>query len=135
MNPNIFKNTIRFYIAKQRYFTKNRCFQRLITAQHNDIGMNPHALQFFYRMLRRLCFVLLRAVQIRNERHVDEEAVFTPDLKRDLTHRLDERLGFYVADRAANLGDDNVRVRVFADVIYKVLYLVRNMGDDLYRGA
>ena len=79
--------------------------------------------------------MFLRAVQIRDERDVDEKAVLAPDLKRDLTRRLDEGLGFDVADGTADLGDDDVRVGVSADVIYKVLYLVRNMGDDLYRGA
>ena len=86
-------------------------------------------------MLRRLRFVLLGAVQVRHQRHMDEQAVLPPDLQRDLAHGFDERLRFDVADRAADLGDHHVRVGLLSHAVDELLDLARDVGDHLHRRA
>ncbi len=74
-------------------------------------------------------------MQIRNERDVDKQTVFAPDLQRDLAHRFDKRLAFDVADGAADLCDDHVGARLFAHAVDEILDLVGHMRDHLHRGA
>ena len=83
-------------------------------------------------MLRGLGFVLIRAVQKRHERHVDEQAVLSPDLEGDLSDRLDKWLRLDVADRAPDLCDDDIRARLFADTVDKALDFVRDVRDHLH---
>ena len=66
---------------------------------------------------------------------MNEQAVFAADLERDLAHRLEERLRFDIADRAADLGDYHVRVRMPAHRIDERLDFVGDVGDDLNGGA
>ena len=92
-------------------------------------GVDAHALQFLDGVLRRLGLVLVGAAQERHQRHVDEQAVFAPHLERHLPHGLQERLALDVADGAADLGDDDVRVGLFADAIDEVLDLVGDVRE------
>ena len=63
---------------------------------------------------------------------MNEETVLAADFKRNLTHRLEEGLGLDVSDRAADLGDDYIRVGLLADAVDEVLDLVCDMRDDLH---
>ena len=96
-------------------------------------GWWAHTLKFFDRVLCGLGFMLLRAVQIRHQSYVNEKTVFASDFERNLSDRLDERLRLYIAYRTAYLGYDDVGVRVFADVVNELFYLVRDVRDDLNR--
>ena len=62
---------------------------------------------------------------------MDEQAVARPLLKADLARGLKERLALYIAGRTADLGDDDVRTGVLADLVDEVLYLAGDVGDDL----
>ena len=132
---DVFDNAILFYVAEQRNLCENTFFQRFVAAQDDNVRVYAHALQFFDRMLGGFGLVFLRAVQIRHERYVDEQAVFAPDLQRDLSHRFDERLRFDIAYGAADLGNNDVGVGMFAHVIYEFLYLVGDMRYHLNGGA
>ena len=79
--------------------------------------------------------MLVRAFEVRHQSNVYKQAVFTPHLKRYLTHRLDEGLTFYVAYRTAYLGDDDVRLGLFFKTVDEILDLVRYVRDHLHRGA
>ena len=58
------------------------------------------------------------------------------ELVADLTGRLDERLRLDVADRAADLGDDHVGLRLFVGLqAHAALDLVGDVRDDLHRVA
>ena len=61
--------------------------------------------------------MLVRAAQERHQSHMDEQAVLPADLQRDLPHGFQKRLGFDIADRAADLGDDDIRIRFLADAV------------------
>ena len=59
---------------------------------------------------------------------MDEQAVARPLLKADLARGLKERLALYIAGRTADLGDDDVRTGVLADLVDEVLYLAGDVG-------
>ena len=132
---DIFNNTIRLDVAEHADFLENAFLQRLITAQNDDIRLDTHALQFPDGVLGGFALVLLRAAQIGNQGHMDKQAVFLPHLQGDLAHRLQKGLGFDVTDGAADLRNDNIRIRLLPHTIDKGLDLVGHMGDDLHRGA
>ena len=62
---------------------------------------------------------------------MDEQAVARPLLKADLPRGLKEGLALDIAGRTADLGDDDVRTGVLADLVDEVLYLAGDVGDDL----
>ena len=66
---------------------------------------------------------------------MDKEAVLPADLQRDLANGLQKRLGLDVADGAADLRDNDVRVGLFADGVDEFLDLVRDVRNDLHRRA
>ena len=63
---------------------------------------------------------------------MDEQAVLPAGFQGDLPGCLDKRLGFDVSDRAADLRDDHVGVRLSADTVDKFLDLVCDMRYHLY---
>ena len=132
---HVFDHAVGLDVAEQGDFAEDGLLERLIAAQHDDVRGNAHALQLLDRVLRGLGLVLLAAVQIRHERHVDVECVFAPDLQADLTDGLEKRLALNVAGRAADLRDNDVGVRLAADTIDKVLDLIRDVRNDLHRLA
>ncbi len=70
-----------------------------------------------------------------DERDVDVEHVLGPDLAPELADRLEERLRLDVADRAADLGDDDVGVGDLRDGADARLDLVRDVRDHLHGRA
>ena len=48
---NILNHAVRLNIAEHGDFFENGFFQRLITAQNNDVGIHAHALKLLYRVL------------------------------------------------------------------------------------
>ena len=63
---------------------------------------------------------------------MDVERIARADFLLDLTDSLEERLALNIADRAADLRDDDIRTIRLAYIIDLLLDLVRNMRDDLY---
>ena len=61
-------------------------------------------------MLRWLGFQLAGRFEIRHQREMDIKAILLADIERKLANRFQKRLAFDIADRAADLGDDNVTV-------------------------
>ncbi len=80
-------------------------------------------------------FELARRRDERHPRDVDIEHVPGADLAPDLTDRLEERLRLDVADRTADLGDDDVGVARLRDRAHAGLDLVRDVRDHLYGRA
>ena len=73
--------------------------------------------------------------EIGDEGHMDVQTVILADLVSDLSDRFNKRLALDVADGAADLGDDYVRVGLFADAVDEALDLIRDMRDHLHRLA
>ena len=86
-------------------------------------------------MLRRLRFVFIGSVQKGYERYVYEKTVFAANFKRHLPHGLYKRLRFDIADSAADFCYYNVSVRLPADAVNEVFYLVCNVRYYLDGGA
>ena len=83
-------------------------------------------------MLSGLGLVLVAAAQEGDEGDVDEQGIAAPLLQPDLADRLNEGLALDIAGRAADLGYDDVGVRLLADAVNKFFYLVRDVRDDLH---
>ena len=82
--------------------------ERLLGAADEDVGLNTDLPELADRVLRRLGLQLAGRLQVRHEREVDVEAVLLADIERELANRFQERQALDVADRAADLGDDDV---------------------------
>ena len=68
-----------------------------------------------------------------HERDVHEEDVLAAELVAHLAGRLEERLALDVADRAADLGDDDVGLRLVGGLqAHAALDLVGDVRDDLH---
>src|SRR6266550_8788252 len=86
-------------------------------------------------MLRRLCLQLAGRLQEGHEGHVQVEDVLGTDLAAELADRLEERERFDVADRSADLADDDVRRSRHGAGPNPGLDLVRDVRDHLNRRA
>ena len=132
---DILNDAVRLDVAEHTDLLENGGFQRLIAAQNDDIRLDAHALQFLDRVLGGLGLMLVGATEERHQRHVNEQAVLLPYLQSNLTHRLQEGLGLDIADGAANLGDDHIRVGLPADAVDELFDLIGHVGNNLNRGT
>ena len=131
---HVLDHAVRFDVAEVGDLAEDGIVRNLfIYPQHNDVRCDSHALQFLHGVLRGFGLVLAAGFQIRHQRHMDIQRVLPADLDADLPDRFDERLALDVADRAADLGNDDVRVRLLADPVDEPLDLVRHVRDDLDR--
>ena len=107
----------------------------VVAAQHDDVGLDAEAPQLLDGVLRGLGLHLVGRRDIGHERDVDVADVLGAGILLVLADGLDERLALDVADRAAELGDDHVGVRLLLDAAELGLDGVRHMRDDLHRAA
>ncbi len=101
----------------------------------DDVGMDADAAQLVDRVLGRLRLQLAGRLDERDERDVDVDDVLGADLPPELADRLEERQRLDVADRAADLRDDDVggaRLGAAADAR---LDLVGDVRDHLHGRA
>ena len=61
--------------------------------------------------------MLLTALDIRNKCYMNENAVFSADLKRYLTDSLQKRLALDIAYSTADFGNNNIGICLFAYII------------------
>ena len=107
----------------------------MVAAQHDDVGLDAEAPQLLDGVLRGLGLHLVGRRDIGHERDVDVADVLGAGILLVLTDGLDERLALDVADRAAELGDDHVGVRLFLNAAELGLDGIRHVRDDLHRAA
>ena len=81
-----------------------------VAAADDDVGLDAPAAQLGDRVLGRLGLLLARRPEVRHEGDVDVADVVAADVLAELPDRLEEREDLDVADRAADLGDDDVDV-------------------------
>ena len=106
-----------------------------VRAAHDRVGMDADAAELVDRVLRRLRLQLARRLDERDERDVEVQDVLGPDLAPELADRLEERQRLDVADRAADLGDDDVRRIRLRGPPDPCLDLVRDVRDHLHGRA
>ena len=100
-------------------------------AAHDHVRRDPDAPQLVDRVLGRLGLQLARVADVRHQRQVDEHAAAATDVDRELADRLQERERLDVADRAADLGDDEVDVARVGHQLDPLLDLVGDVRDHL----
>ena len=84
--------------------------QRLFAAAQQDVGLDAEAGELAHAMLGRLGLQLARGRDPRHQGGVDADRVVAAEVVAQLADRLDERQAFDVADRAADLADDEIDV-------------------------
>ncbi len=109
--------------------------ERIARAADDDVGVDTDAAQLVDGVLRRLRLQLAGRVDERHQRDVEVEHVLRAGLAADLADRLEERERLDVADRAADLGDDDVAVGRLTGSAHAVLDLVRDVRDHLHGRA
>ena len=107
-----------------------------VAAQYERVGLDADRAQHRDGVLRRLGLLLATCPHERHERHVHEEHVAAAQLVAHLPGRLDERLRLDVADGAADLGDDDVGLRLIVRLqAHAPLDLVGDVRNHLHRVA
>ena len=118
-------------VREERDLLADLVAHRLVGAQDDHVGLDADAAQLLDGVLRRLRLELARGHERRQQRDVDVQDVGPADVLAHLADGLEERQALDVADRAADLDDDHVRVAVARDALDALLDLVRDVRDDL----
>ena len=106
--------------------------ERALRAAHEHVRRDPDAPQLVDRVLGGLGLQLAGVADVGDEREVDEHAAAPSHVDGKLADRLQERKRLDVADRAADLGDDEVDVAGLGDQRDPLLDLVGDVGHDLH---
>ena len=107
----------------------------MVRAQDDDVGLDADPSELLDGVLRGLRLELAGRGERRQQRDVDVQDVRSPDVLAHLADGLEERQRLDVADGAADLDDDHVRIAVLADPPDPLLDLVGDVRDDLDRAA
>ena len=121
--------------AVERDLVADVAGERPVRAQHQDVGLDADAPQLVDRVLGRLGLQLAHRVQVRDEGHVDEAHVLAADVVAQLADGLQEGQRLDVADRPADLDDDDLGVGAGRRLADARLDLVGHVRDHLHRGA
>src|SRR5687767_10809526 len=118
-------------IAEQRDLALDLLVEEAVGAAEQNVGLDADGAQVPDAMLRRLGLQLAGGADEWHQRQVDVEGVLAADILTQLADGFDERQALDVADRAADLDQNDVDViSNGADV---VLDLVGDVGDHLHR--
>ena len=125
------KDAVGVDVAEARDLAADGVVDMVIGAQHDNVGLDTKAAQLLNGVLRRLGLDLVCGGDIGNEGHVDVANVLGARLLAVLTDSLDERLRLDVADRAAQLGNDDVGAGLLLNAAELVLNGVGDVRDHL----
>ena len=82
--------------------------QRPVAAAQQHFGLDPEAGELAHRLLGRLGLELAGRRDPRHQGRVDADRIVAAEVVPQLADRFDERQAFDVADRAADLADDEI---------------------------
>ena len=97
-------------VAEQRDLALDVLIEESVGPADEDVGLDADRAQVPHAVLRRLGLELAGGADERHQRQVDVERVVAADVLAQLADRLDERQALDVADRAADLDEDDVDV-------------------------
>ena len=117
-------------VAEVGHLLANALVEVLLRAKDEHVGLDTDALELLHAVLRGLRLQLTRCVQVGHVGQVDVDGAVA-QLPFHLADRLHERRTLDVADRTANLGDDEVVVIFLAKLLDVALDLVRDVRYDL----
>src|SRR5215208_5892273 len=118
-------------IGEERDLVADVARDLLVRTADDDVGMDADPPQLVDRVLRRLRLQLAGGVDERDQRDVQVDHVLRPRLAAELSDRLEKRQRLDVADRAADLADDDVGVARLRTAPDPLLDLVRDVRDHL----
>src|SRR6185295_13243134 len=95
-------------IAEQRDLLARADGNWPVAAAQQDVGLDAQALQLLDRVLRRLGLELAGRGNERHQREMREQRALFAELVADLPDRFQERQALDVADRAADLDQDEI---------------------------
>ena len=127
----VFDDAIVLDIAEHGNLFKNALLQGFVAAQDDDIRLDPHTLQFFYRMLGRFGLMLAAAVQIWHQGDMDKKTVFFADFQGYLSDGFQKWLRFDITDGAADFCDHHICTGLCTCPVDECLDFISDMGDDL----
>ena len=125
------KDTVGVDVAETRDLAADSVINMVIGAQHNNVGLDTKAAQLLDGVLRGLGLNLVGGGDIGNERYVDVADVLGTGLLAVLADSLHERLRLDVADRATQLGNDNVGASLLLNAAEFVLDSIGDVRDHL----
>ena len=129
----VLDDVLRRHVAELRQLSPHVVRHGIVAAADEHVRLDAHGLQRLDRVLRRLGLELLAALEVGDQRDVDEQHFVAVDFPLELADGLDERLALDVADRAADLSDDDVAL--LADAVELFLDFVGHVRDDLHGAA
>ena len=124
-------HTFQVDIAERSHLHAQCVVEVALGAQHKDVGLDAHALQFPYGMLGGLRLQFIGCLQVGNVCQVHTNGI-APQLPSKLTDSFHERRTLYVADGAAHLCNDEIQFLfryIFSQ--HPSLYLVRDVWHHL----
>ena len=118
-------------VAEARDLRADGRLDLVVGAADDEVGLDAHGAQLLHGVLRRLGLDLVGCGDVRHEAHVDHERVARALLLAELADGLNEGLALDVADRAAELGDDHISLRLLLDAAEALLDGVGDVGNHL----
>ena len=120
-------------IAEQRDLAPGIGGDLAVAAAEQDIRLNADALQFLDRMLGRLGLQLTGRGNPGHQRQMHEQRPLAAEFVAQLADGFEKRQAFDIADRAADLADQEVRAIGIAED--ELLDRIGDMGNDLHGAA
>lgn len=122
---------IRGHVAEKSDFATHVDGNVFFGAEHEDVGLDAHFLQFLHRVLRGLGFQFLCSGDVGHIGEVDAEAVLAK-FPTELAHGFEIGKRLDVADSAADFSDDEIEIAGVAEQLYVSLDFVGDMRHNLY---
>src|SRR5699024_3831064 len=101
----VLDNSLLWHVTELRDRLLDAVVKRKVGTADQHVRLDTHPLQFLDTGLCRFGLKLSGALQVRDQSHMDEDAVLMTDLMLKLTERLEKWLTLDVADSAADLND------------------------------
>ena len=131
----VLKHMAAGHVAEQGDLVLQLLGQRMLGAAYDDIGLDAHALQLLDAGLGGFRLQLSGSLDIRNQRHMNQNGVLPSHIVLELADGLQERLALDIAHRTAHLDDGNALFIHALRPVEAALYLIGDMRDNLNRTA
>ena len=128
----VLDDSFRLHVAEHGNLVLHLLGDRLLRAADEDVRLDADGAQLLDAVLRRLRLELASCRDVRQERDMDVERIVRADFLLDLADGLEERLALDIADRTADLRDDDISAVCLRHVVDLLLDLVRDVRDDLH---
>lgn len=116
------------HITEQGNLFFDAFFQWEFCTAYDDVRLDAHSLELFYRCLGRLCFHFSGGAQIGDQGYVDQDRVFMADLVLELANGFQKGLALNIADGSAHFDDGDTGIGISEIPVKAALDLVGEWG-------